>query len=218
LQRFTIAQTRTVEDIPASPLSKFLFTDTRIAFLWFFLRLYVSYQWLMAGFAKLTGYSISPGSFGKASPGGAWVFTAHGDVGLQHFIASAVTHASGPLPTVQEWYATFLLHLVLPNTTVFAYFITFGEVLVGLGLLLGAFTGIAAFFGFVMNLNYLFAGSISINPILCICSILLILAWRVSGFWGADRFLLPLLGTPWTGSSASPSHAKAQATTIKHSS
>jgi hypothetical protein len=26
-----------------------------------------------------------------------------------------------------------------------------------------------------------------------------ILAWRVAGYYGVDRWLLPLLGTPWTG-------------------
>ena len=116
---------------------------------------------------------------------------------------------------MQGWYAGFLEHVVLPNTIAFSYIVTFGEILVGLGLLLGAFTGFAAFFGIVMNMNYLFAGSISINPILCICSLLLILAWRVSGFWGIDRYLLPLLGTPWSGSFATPSRAKSLVTTVE---
>ena len=215
MQRFSSIQTRDVEGIPLSPLSKLLFANTHVAWLWFILRLYVSYQWLTSGIAKLTGHSIAFGSFGQSSPGGAWVFTAHGSAGLKSFIVSALTHASGPFPTVQGWYAGFLEHVVLPNTIAFSYIVTFGEILVGLGLLLGAFTGFAAFFGIVMNMNYLFAGSISINPILCICSLLLILAWRVSGFWGIDRYLLPLLGTPWSGSFATPSRAKSLATTVE---
>ncbi len=28
-------------------------------------------------------------------------------------------------------------------------------------------------------------------------AILLMLAWQVAGYWGADRFILPLLGAPW---------------------
>jgi thiosulfate dehydrogenase (quinone) large subunit len=31
---------------------------------------------------------------------------------------------------------------------------------------------------------------------------MLILAWRIAGYYGVDRYLLPLLGTPWTGSLA----------------
>lgn len=198
MQRFSSLQVRAVERIPASPLSRFFFSDVRMAWLWFLLRLYVSYQWLTAGFTKLTGYSIAFTSFGKASSRGAWVFTAHGDAGLKAFVANALLHANGA--NLQGWYTAFLEHVVLPNSVVFAYLVTFGEVLVGLGLLLGAFTGIAAFFGIVMNMNYLLAGSVSINPVLCISSLFLVLAWRVSGFWGLDRYLLPLLGTPWTRS------------------
>jgi thiosulfate dehydrogenase [quinone] large subunit len=108
--------------------------------------------------------------------------------------------AVGEHPGVQQWYAAFLNQIVLPNAVLFSYIITFGELLVGLGLILGALTGIAAFFGLVMNINYLFAGSISTNPILGIGALLLILAWRVAGTLGLDRYLLPLLGTPWTGS------------------
>src|SRR4030095_13361651 len=75
--------------------------------------------------------------------------------------------------------------------------VTYGEVLVGLGLLLGALTGIAAFFGSLMNVNYLLAGTVSSNPILFVLATWLVLAWRVAGWWGLDRWLLPMLGTPW---------------------
>ncbi|HLZ21355.1 MAG TPA: hypothetical protein VKQ30_04450, partial [Ktedonobacterales bacterium] len=60
----------------------------------------------------------------------------------------------------------------------------------------------AAFFGLAMNLNYLLAGTVSTNPILGVLALFLILAWRVAGYYGVDRYLLPLLGTPWTGSLA----------------
>jgi len=33
-------------------------------------------------------------------------------------------------------------------------------------------------------------------------AILLVLAWRIAGYYGIDSVLLPLLGTPWTGSLA----------------
>ena len=66
-----------------------------------------------------------------------------------------------------------------------------------MGLLVGALTGIAAGFGVLMNLNYLLAGTVSINPVLGIMGLFLILAWRVAGLMGLDRWLLPLLGLPW---------------------
>ena len=38
----------------------------------------------------------------------------------------------------------------------------------------------------------------------------LILAWRIAGYYGVDRWLLPLLGTPWTGSLAREEQEQAQ--------
>lgn len=72
-----------------------------------------------------------------------------------------------------------------------------GETLVGVALVLGALTGIAAFFGVVMNANYLLAGTVSTNPILIILGALVMMAWRNAGWLGLDRWLLPALGTPW---------------------
>ncbi len=203
-------QPRTATRIPAWPMSQFLFFDPRTAGLWLVLRCYIGYQWLVAGWGKLTGYSLAFGSFGTPIRGGAWVFTRNGDAALKVFLHSALVEAGGPFPMVQGWYAAFLQHVVIPLVGIFALVIPFGEFLVGLGLIVGAFTGMAAFFGLFMNLNYLLAGSISLNPILCVLSLFLMLAWRVSGFYGVDRYLLPLLGTPWTGSLAFQKHIKPQ--------
>jgi len=79
----------------------------------------------------------------------------------------------------------------------FAKLVVAGELLVGIALILGAFTGIAAFFGGFMNWNFMMAGTASTNPLLFTLSILLILAWKTAGWWGLDRWLLPALGTPW---------------------
>ena len=71
---------------------------------------------------------------------------------------------------------------------------------VGLGLLLGALTGIAAFFGATLNMSFLLAGSSSVNPVMFAFAIGLILAWKVAGYYGVDRYLLPRLGVPWGAS------------------
>jgi thiosulfate dehydrogenase (quinone) large subunit len=47
-----------------------------------------------------------------------------------------------------------------------------------------------------MNANYLLAGTVSSNPILFTLATWLVLAWRVAGYWGLDRWALPLLGVP----------------------
>jgi thiosulfate dehydrogenase [quinone] large subunit len=194
-------QPRAATQIAEPALAKFLFADTRMAWLWIVVRLYVGYEWLSAGIGKMTGYSIEFGSFGQKE-GAAWVFSGHDGAAMAGFATGALAKAGGAHPSVQGWYAWFLEHVVLPNAGVFAYLITFGEVLVGLGLIVGCLTGIAAFFGVFMNLNFLLAGTVSINPVLGVLALLLVLAWRIAGYYGIDRYLLPILGTPWTGSLA----------------
>jgi thiosulfate dehydrogenase [quinone] large subunit len=193
-------QPKSATQVPEPPVARFLFADTRMAAVWLVIRLYLCYEWLTAGLEKLTGRSFTFGSsFGQAS-GSPWVFTGHDGGAIKGFVAGALAQTSGAHPSVQGWYGAFLQHVVLPNAAAFSYAITFGEILVGLGLLVGALTGIAAFFGLFMNLNYLFAGTVSINPLLGVLAVLVVLAWRVAGYYGVDRYLLPVLGTPWTGS------------------
>lgn len=190
-------QPATATQIPEPPIARFLFADTRMAWFWLIVRVYAGYEWFTAGWEKLTGHTI----FGAVS-GSPWVFSGHDGAAMKAFAVSALAKSSGAHPSVQGWYANFLQTFVLPASGFWAYLITFGEILVGLGLIVGALTGIAAFFGLVMNLNYLLAGTVSTNPILGGIAILIVLAWRIAGYYGVDRYLLPMLGTPWTGSLA----------------
>lgn len=168
--------------IPEPKLSRFVFSDTRFSWIWLLLRLYVGYQWIMAGWEKVTS--------------AAWVGSGAGSA-IQGFLNGSLAKAGGANPAVSGWYAFFISNVALPHTVFFSYLITYGELAVGLGLMLGAFTGIAAFFGILMNFNYLFAGVVSINPLLILIELFLILAWRNAGWLGLDQFLLPVLGVPW---------------------
>ncbi len=198
---------KAVIQVPEPPLARFLFADTRMAWFWLIVRLYVGYQWLVAGFDKLTGYSLDIGSFGK-HVGDSWIFVANPGTGLTGFVKGAIAQTTGAHPAVQGWYAEFLKAVVQPYTGFWAYVVTFGELAVGIGLIIGMLTGIAAFFGVFMNMNFLLAGAISINPIIGGLAMFLILAWRIAGYYGVDRWLLPLLGTPWTGSLAKAEQAE----------
>jgi thiosulfate dehydrogenase (quinone) large subunit len=163
------------------PVARALFGEVRWAWIWLILRLYLGYEWLLAGWEKLTG---------------GWMGSTAG-VALSGFLKGALAKATGAHPDVQGAYAWFIQNLVLPNAAAWSYVIAWGEFLVGVGLVLGLFTGIAAFFGGFMNANYLLAGTVSTNPILFIIEILIILAWKTAGWWGLDRWVLPALGTPW---------------------
>jgi thiosulfate dehydrogenase [quinone] large subunit len=168
--------------IPENPVSNFLFNNTRSGLIWLVVRLYLGYAWLTAGWGKVTNPK--------------WV-GAEAGTGLTGFINGAIGKAADG-KDVSGWYASFLENMVLPNAKVFSYMVAFGELLVGLGLILGLLTGVAAFFGAFMNASFLFAGTLSTNPLLFILATWLVLGWKVAGWYGLDRWALPLLGTPWT--------------------
>ena len=169
--------------VPEPNVTRFLFADTRLAPVWLVVRVYLGFLWLIAGVGKLT------------EPG--WVFGGAGNA-VRGFAQGALQQVGGEHAQVTGWYAGFLENVAIPLAPVFSFLVVFGEIAVGLGLILGLFTGIAAFFGGFMNASFLFAGSAGANPLMFILAILLMLAWRVAGRWGLDRWALPLLGVPGT--------------------
>jgi thiosulfate dehydrogenase [quinone] large subunit len=168
-------KTYTVEQ---SAFAHFFTRSTASSLLWLLVRLYLGYEWLMGGWAKVT----NPAWFG--SDAGA---------ALNGFVQGALSKTGGAHPDVQMWYASFLQGAVSSNVVVWSNVVAVGEVLVGLGLLVGLFTGAAAFFGFFMNLNFMLAGTVSLNPIWMLLAIGLMLAHRVAGHWGLDRYAMPYI-------------------------
>lgn len=177
----TIVNARGEITVPDPPLARFLFSSTRLAWLWLILRVYLGWSWLTSGWGKISG--------------GAWM----GGEPLKGFWTGAVqVPAEGRPPIAFDWYRNFLQFMLDQGWYQwFAPLIAYGEVLVGIALILGALTGIAAFFGAFMNWNFIMAGAASTNGMLLTLAVLLVLAWKVAGWWGLDRWLLPLLGTPW---------------------
>jgi hypothetical protein len=62
----------------------------------------------------------------------------------------------------------------------------------------GAFVGLAATGGFLLNTAFLLAGTTSTNPVLAVLGILMILGWKNAGYLGPDHYLLSALGMPWS--------------------
>jgi thiosulfate dehydrogenase (quinone) large subunit len=164
------------------PVARLLFDDVRLSPLWLVLRLYLAWQWLESGIGKVQ------------NP--AWVGPTAGGA-INGFVAGALKKTAGDHPDVPGWYAWFLQHVVQPNAGLWSNLVAYGELAVGIALVLGIFTGIAAFFGGFMNFNYLLAGTVSVNPMMFLIAGLLVLAWKTAGWLGVDRVLLPALGTPW---------------------
>lgn len=159
-----------------------LFLDPRSAWLWLVARFYLGWQWFEAGREKLD------------SP--AWM---DGGTALQGFWVRAVAVPETGRPAITYgWYRDFLQYMLDHEWyTWFGKLIAIGETTIGVLLILGAFVGVAAIAGAFMNFNFMLAGTASTNPLLFVLAVLLLLAWRIAGNIGLDRFLLSFLGTPW---------------------
>ena len=129
------------------PFAQVLFNSTTWAWLWLIVRVYLGYTWLASGLGKLS------------NP--AWVQTG---AALKGFWEHAVAIPEAPArPLIAfGWYRIFIQFLLDSGSyTWFAKLVTAGEILIGIALILGLFTGIAAFFGGFMNWNFMMAGTAS---------------------------------------------------------
>lgn len=167
---------------PEPNVSKFLFASKYMAPFWTIVRLYLGWLWLSAGWGKVTS--------------SAWVGMEAGGA-VRGFLTRALTLTQGDHPNVQGWYGWMIENIFLPNAWLMSHLVAFGEVLVGLALILGFLTGISAFLGGLMNASFLLAGTVSTNPVMFILATWLVLAWRIAGYYGLDFFVLPRLGAPF---------------------
>ena len=98
--------------------------------------------------------------------------------------------AAPPRFSTVKWTGT-----VSPHAALFATLQTYGEVAVGLGLVLGLLTGLAAAVGLFLALNYGLAtqwmtfGQQGFH-VLLVTSMVLLLATRAGRVWGVDGWLL----------------------------
>jgi thiosulfate dehydrogenase [quinone] large subunit len=179
IKAVTTPKGETVQD---PPIAVKLFNHPLAAWLWLPIRVWLGWQWVAASLHKFE------------SP--AWMQTG---LALKGFWAGAVAiPATGTAPIHYAWYRAFLQMLLNAQAyTWFAKLVPVGEFLVGIALILGLFTGFAAFMGGLMNWNFMMAGSASVNPMFFLLSVGLILAWKIAGWIGVDRFVVPWIGALW---------------------
>lgn len=146
------------------------FKTPQAAVVWTVIRIWLGLQWIEAGWGKITGG-----------------FDAGG------FLKGALANATGEHPAVQSWYAAFIESFAVPNVHIFNVLIPYGELLVGLGLILGLATIPAIVAGAFMNLNFMLAGTTSTNPILYTAAIILLFAGSGAYYFGVDRYTVPFI-------------------------
>jgi len=94
------------------------------------IRFYTGFFWIMHGLGKVRDPQW-------AAPAG----------NCATIIGQMIAHTSGP-------YHDFIANTVLPNVTVFAHLVAWGETLTGVSLLLGLLTRVGGLVGALLALNY----------------------------------------------------------------
>jgi thiosulfate dehydrogenase (quinone) large subunit len=145
------------------------------------IRVYVGYLWITAGWKKVTGGFDSAG-----------------------FLKGAIAKSAGDHPAVAGWWGSFLENIALPGADVFNILVPYGELFVGLGLILGCLTKTAVFFGMMMNFAFLFSGTVSSNALMVLLSIFIIISGTNAGKFGLDGLLTPFLRKKGIGKSDYP--------------
>lgn len=134
-------------------------------------RIYLGYQFIHAGYGKIVGGS----------------FDASG------FLQGAIASSTGDHPAVQGWWVAFLENVALPNAGLFTFLVQWGELLVGIALILGLFTNFAAIMGMMMNFSFLFSGTVSTNAQMILLAIFVVVAGANAGKFGLDKYTMPYL-------------------------
>ncbi|MBI4311339.1 MAG: DoxX family membrane protein [Chloroflexi bacterium] len=160
-----------------------LFSSTDLAWVWLIGRVYIGWLWIDAGWGKVQDDRWMAG--GSALKG-AW----------ERMIT---VPADGRSAVAYDWYRQ-IIQLMYDQGwwTWFAKLVAVGEWMVGVALIVGAFTGITALIGLFMNWNFAMGGmGPGNNATMIVLAAGVFLAWKTAGWWGLDRWLLPALGTPW---------------------
>ncbi|EIT86729.1 DoxX protein [Fictibacillus macauensis ZFHKF-1] len=152
-------------------LRQFLRTNSVASVLLTVIRLYIGYQWLMAGWKKI----------------------ANGPFDATGFLQGALKQTAGDHPAVQPWWGSVLENVIIPHVPIFNFLVAWGEFLVGIALILGLFTSFSVVMALTMNFSYLFSGTTSVNPQMVLLSLFLLTAGINASRIGLDRWVLPLI-------------------------
>src|SRR4051794_4137785 len=159
---------------------------------WLMVRLYIGYEWLTGGIEKV---------FGEGNA--VWVGNKAGTA-VAGFLKGAIAKSAlapgfdpikTPHPVVQYWYAALAQNVFLPNAALFSYLMAFGELFVGIALIVGLFTRFSAVVSVVMALALFLAGATSTLPQLLTFGLAIALVGTTAGRFGLDYFARPVEAT-----------------------
>jgi thiosulfate dehydrogenase [quinone] large subunit len=150
------------------PVWESLKTSKLAALAWTAMRVWLGVMWIQAGSAKLWGAEAA----GFLHNGGAGVagFAAHGT-------------------PAYSWWGSFLHSFVVPNAGAIGVLVAVGEFAIGVALVAGLFTRIAALGSLALLFTYVMSGTASVCAFYAAIAIVILVMWRTSSWIGADGFI-----------------------------
>jgi thiosulfate dehydrogenase [quinone] large subunit len=162
--------------------ARWLLASRAAAWIWLVVRVWLGYEWLHAAFKKVNTTAAR---------------TAWWDSGaaIKSIASSALAATRLPEhPQVANAWWMSVLHWESSNALWVSRVVVVAEVVIGVALVLGLFTGVVALLGLVLNFSYMFSGAAGVDPAFVVAAVLLVLAWRNAGWIGLDGLVLPHLG------------------------
>ena len=132
---------------------------------WLAMRVWLGIMWMQAGWAKLFG--AENGFFLHHNGAGVAGFAAHGT-------------------PAYSWWGSFLHSFVVPNAGPIALLVAVGEFTIGVALVLGLFTRVAAISSLALLFTYVMSGTASVCGFYALFAIVILATWKTSSWIGAD--------------------------------
>jgi thiosulfate dehydrogenase [quinone] large subunit len=129
------------------------------------MRVWLGIMWIQAGAAKL---------FGAENAG----FLHNGGAAVAGYAAHGVP--------AYTWWGSFLHNFVVPNAGWIAILVAVSEYVIGIALVAGFFTRIAALGSLALIFTYVMSGTASVNAWYALFAIVILTMWRTSSWLGVD--------------------------------
>ena len=135
---------------------------------WLALRVWLGVMWIQAGWAKLWGAENT-------------AFLHHNGAGVAGF----ATHAK----PAYTWWGSFLHSFVVPNSGWIGVLVAVSELVIGVALVAGLFTRIAALGSLALLFTYVMSGTASVCAFYALVAIVILTMWKTASWIGVDGLI-----------------------------
>jgi thiosulfate dehydrogenase (quinone) large subunit len=134
------------------------------ALAWTAMRVWLGVMWIQAGSAKLWGAESAAFLHGGSGVAG---FAAHGT-------------------PAYSWWGSFLHGFVVPNAGGIGVLVAVAEFAIGVALVAGLFTRVAALGSLALLFTYVMSGTASVCAFYALFAVVILVMWRTSSWIGID--------------------------------